>query len=130
MAHFKARLLHFAAVCMVALASEAFSTAPHVNNGMLTADQRREVVRINHAINYRFAHYDQNGRGLCWWLAWNKRSALIAAGIPASAMALRDVQSPWGLHELLDVAGVGALDMNNDWPEDAAEERRMGYGPR
>ena len=111
-------------------------SASHADPVDLTKAQRHEVVRINQDVNWRFAHNavlargwfgETLGRGQCAWLADQKRVLLIAAGIPAEALSLRDVMSPWGLHELLDVAGVGALDMNNDWPEDAAEERRMGY---
>lgn len=110
-----------AALACLALAPAAARAAD------LTPAQRAEAVRIDRDVNRRFAHSDaDSGRGLCWWLARQKLAALTVAGIPAS---LRDVESPRGLHELVDVPGLGALDMNSDWPEDPAEQRRMGYSP-
>lgn len=102
---------------------------------LLTKDQVRLIEHVNQDVNWRFAHRGANGKGLCWWLAQNKRAMLVADGIPEAALRDRIVLA-WHseLHQLLTVDAVvdgkpwkRSLDMNSPWLEDDNQVRQMGY---
>ena len=128
-------LVNLGCIAVLLLVWIALASRVHAEPVTLTKAQTHMIERVNQDVNWRFAHFGSNGRGLCWWLAAQKRSMLVDAGIPAAALTDREVMA-WGreLHIILTVDAVvdgkpwrRSLDMNSPWLEDDRQVRAMGY---
>ena len=103
----------------------------------LTHRQQSDIIRINQQQNNRTPHVNSYGHGQCVLIAELKRMAMIRYGIPADALNLRRVRSPFGgepFHELLDIDAIVdgrpwrvSFDMNFPWPLTRREEAEIGY---